>query len=179
MRRRTLRTGSLLLVLGVGLGAGGCNTGQERAGAQGSIGYTLKVPRGWEDITREVEREAGVSFDVAYGGPVERGERASVNVTQRDAGDGASLARLVRAGRAEVDELAGGDLDLSPVVAAAIDGAPAQRYDFSANGKRVRQIGTLYEGEFYVVTLTAPTAGFRAALARLDGVLRSWRWDGT
>ncbi|CAA9536932.1 MAG: hypothetical protein AVDCRST_MAG30-4320 [uncultured Solirubrobacteraceae bacterium] len=177
MRPRATRTGSLLLVLGAGIGGGGCNTGQERAGAQGSVGYTVTAPQGWADITREVERDAGVAFDVAYGGPVDGGGRATVNITQRDAGDGASLARLIRAGRAEVDELAGGDLELSPVAAAAIDGAPAQRYEFSANGKRVRQVGTLYEGEFYVVTLTAPAAGFRGALARLDGVLRSWRWD--
>ncbi len=177
MRPRAMRAGSLLLVLGAGVGAGGCNAGQERAGAQGSVGYTVTAPQGWEDITREVEREAAVAFDVAYGGPVKGGERASVNITQRDAGDGASLARLIRAGREEVDELAVGNLELSPVVAATIDGAPAQRYDFSANGKRVRQIGTLHEGEFFVVTLTAPAAGFPGALARLDGVLRSWRWD--
>jgi hypothetical protein len=58
-----------------------------------------------------------------------------------------------------------------------IDGAPALSYDFRAAGQTVRQVGALHDGSYFVVTLTAPTTVFRRNVARLDGLLRSWRWD--
>ena len=161
----------------VALLAGGCSAAEERGGARGTVGYTVTAPAGWEDITRQVEEDSGAGLDVAYGGPKAGGARMNVNIARRDAGSGASLERLVRDGRAEVDELGGGKIDFTPDVRTEIDGAPALRYDFRTNGNTVRQVGAVHEGGFYVVTLTAPTPAFRKGVAKLEGMLRSWQWD--
>jgi len=155
----------------------GCSANEERGSARGTVGYTVTPPAGWQDITRSVEEESGVAFDVAYGGPTVDGRRLNVNVARREAGEEPSLERLVRQGRQEVDELADGKLDFSPWVRTEVDGAPALRYDFGANGALVRQIGTVHEGGYYVVTLTAPKPAFGRAVGMLEQMLRSWRWD--
>ena len=157
--------------------AAGCNATQERSGARGSVGYTVTPPAGWKDITRSVEEKTGVAFDVAYGGPTVAGRQLNVNVARRDAGASPSLERLVREGRAEVDELADGKLDFTRWVRTEVDGAPALRYDFSTGDTIVRQVGTLYEGGYFVVTFTAPKPAFKRGVGTLDGMLRTWRWD--
>jgi len=168
-RRQGAAAGAVVLAA---LSLAGCAATQEREGAQGSVGYTVTPPRGWEDITRAVERRTGAAFDVAYGGPA-----ANVNITQRDAPEDGDLAALVRASRAEVDELGGGGLSFTPPLPAEIAGTPARRYDFGAGGKRVRQVVAVRDGEVYVVTLTAARTGFRRGVRCLETILRSWRWD--
>ncbi len=124
-----------------------------------------------------MEGRTGAAFDVAYGGPVERGVLTSVNVARRDAPDGKDLAALVRDGQAEVEELKGGSLEFTGAAATTIDGEPARRYDFASGGARVRQVAALHDGGYYVVTLTAAEPAFARAVPRLDALLRSWRWD--
>ena len=159
------------------LGLAGCNAGQERAGAQGSVGYTVTAPEGWEDVTRELEERTETRFDVAYSGRVEDGVRTNVNIVRRDAPPGARIEKLVREGQDEVRELSPGPLEFTDAVVTEVDGAAARRYDFTRKGARVRQVAALYEGDYYVVTLTAASPAFSRAVARLDGLLRSWRWD--
>lgn len=155
----------------------GCNATQERSGARGTVGYTVTPPAGWKDVTRAVERETGAAFDVAYAGPTQDGSRTTLNVARSDAGRDPSLPRLVAEGRREVAELAGRKLRFSRPSPVRVGGEPALRYDFASGGKRVRQVGVVRDGGFYVVTLTATEATFPRALGRLDGVLRTWRWE--
>lgn len=165
-----------ILAVGAVLAATACG-GEDRRGARGTVGYTVTPPPGWTDITREIERSSGVSFDVAYGDPQGTGRRVTVNIARREARRSAKLAKLVDEGQDEVVEAADGRLAFTPEVPTTVDGAPALRYDFRINGQTVRQVGTLHAGDFIVVTLTAPTPRFERGAARLDALLRSWRWD--
>ncbi len=157
--------------------AAGCNASQERAGARGTVGYTVTPPEGWQDITRSVSEKTGAALDVAYGGPVLDGVRLNVNIARRAAGRDRSLRRLVRDGRREVDDLGGGRLRFTRAIRTEVDGEPALRYDFTTGAQRVRQVGVVHGADYYVVTLTGPASAFRDSVAPLDGLLRSWRWD--
>jgi hypothetical protein len=132
---------------------------------------------GWKDITRRVAERSGTALDAAYGGPVGGGAGdANVNIVRRDA-SGRTLPELVRAGRAEIDGLREGARGFTRASGGRVDGEPALAYDFTANGSRIRQVGTLHRGGYFVVTLTAAAPAFRRATVRLDALLRSWRWD--
>ena len=136
----------------------------------------MTAPAGWRDVTRAVSERSGAALDVAYDGPVGGGLAANLNIVRRDA-ERAPLTGLARRGQAEVDDLAGGRLDFTRLVPLRVDRALAVRYEFATDADRVRQVGVLHEGSYYVITLTAPRPAFRRAVPRLDGLLRSWRWD--
>ena len=167
----------MALALALALALGGCNATEERTGARGTVGYTVTPPPGWKDVTRELQQRSGLAFDVDYGGPVEDGVRTNVNIVRRDAPERARIEKLVREGQAEVREQSPGRVEFTEAVATEVDGATARRYDFTRKGARVRQVATLHDGGYYVVTLTAARPVFGRALPRLDALLRSWRWD--
>ena len=141
------------------------------------MGYTVVPPEGWEDVTREVAATSTAEFDVAYGGPELDGVRVNLNIARRDAGRAPVLEALVRDGRREVGEIGGREIRFTPPVPATVGGERALRYDFTTNGRRVRQVGTVHGRDYYVVTLTAADSAFGRAVPALDALLRSWRWD--
>lgn len=165
--------GTLAGVVGVTIALAGCGS----RGDEPSAGYALTPPPGWSDITREVEQRSDVRLDVAYGGRVERGVRSNVNVARQEAPDDASLRGLIAAGRKEVRRLGGRDVRFGSTVPDVLAGSPALRYDFRTDGKRVRQIGALHDGDLYLITLTTAADSFARTVPRLERMLETWRWE--
>ena len=62
-------------------------------------------------------------------------------------------------------------------MAERLDGEPALRLDYTAEGARIRQVGALRAGHFYLLSFTAARTTFKRRVADFDALLRSWRWQ--
>ncbi|HTN25855.1 MAG TPA: hypothetical protein VL120_17840 [Solirubrobacteraceae bacterium] len=147
------------------------------AALQGT-GYSLRLPAGWRDASRE---DTGLSsapdLVVAATDPpavtlVTR-DRQPANVSAAD------LLRTLR--RSEVDRQ--GVRGASAAAPIAVSGARGVTYHYDTTSDagvklRTRQVVVIHGRTAYTIALTTPVDSFAAADPEFGAILASWRWTG-
>jgi hypothetical protein len=181
------------------LALAGCG-GDEQEPVEGT-GYSYSVPDGWDDVSDEAERQAGLEVagirpDSLVAGEREDGFAPNVNVI-RESGlpPGVSAPDYAEASIAGLRDPAGAGFppelvetierlqprQISATRDAELGGEEAVAWDYtsSQNGRvmRIRQLAALMDGSAYTLTLTVPQERFEDEAGALDEVVESWQWD--
>jgi hypothetical protein len=90
---------------------------------------------------------------------------------------GATVRSITETGRRNLRKAFGSAAATGPPVDIRLDGEPALQLDYNADEARVRQVGALRAGHFYLLSFTAARASFKRRVADFDAMLRSWRWQ--
>jgi hypothetical protein len=150
---------------------GGCGPGGAPAG------FDVDLPDGWKNTTQRAELTTNQDFELVYEGPEEGGITASIAIVRVEAAEGATLSQIARSGQRNIGKaygLAGAD---GPPVDTRLGGEPAVQLEYEAEDGRVRQVGALHAGHFYLASFTAAKTAFDHRVEAFDGLLRSWRWE--
>jgi hypothetical protein len=94
-----------------------------------------------------------------------------------EAPEGVSLEEITRSGQRNVRRAYGDAASTGPPVRSTLDGEPALWIDYLADDSRVRQLGAMRDGLFYLLSFTAARVSFDGRLEDFEALLRSWRWD--
>jgi YD repeat-containing protein len=136
-------------------------------------GFAAAKPAGWHDATSHASLRSGTSFQLVYEGPKDGKVTTSIAIVRSDPVKGRRLDDIVRAGRRNVGKAYG---DAGKPIAVRLDGARALQFDYDAEGGRVRQVATLHDQHFYLLSFTAAKEAFQRRLATMRAFMRSWRW---
>lgn len=138
-------------------------------------GYTVRRPRGWQDITGDPKLEGG-RYEIAVADHAHH----TVTVARHQAPvvhDATLLARVARADAKLSDATSASAAQ--PVV---LDGVQAFRigYRFRLGRERaaVRLVVALHDGFIYQVRLLTTLADVTTSVAAFDAMVSSWRWTG-
>jgi YD repeat-containing protein len=101
----------------------------------------------------------------------------SIAIVRVEAPKGATLESITRSGQRNLRKAYGKAGVTGPPVAERLDGERALRLDYDAEEARIRQVGALRAGHFYLVSFTAARSSFDRRVADFDALLRSWRWQ--
>jgi hypothetical protein len=171
---------------------GGCGSNQEPATGGGSAtapaaagerlegtGYTIAVPDGWSDRTREFSGTA-VNVDAAVAAAPEDGFASNVNVLRETPTGEPSLQDVVSTFREQLATV-GAD-EVSDASDAQLDGEPARTYTYELapegeDARRGRQVVTVRDGAVYTVTYTALGPSFEEDADAFTALLDSWSWE--
>jgi hypothetical protein len=102
---------------------------------------------------------------------------SSIAIVRVDAPEGVSLEEITRSGQRNVRKAFGDAASAGPPVPERLDGTEALRLDYVADESRVRQLGAMRDGSFYLVSFTASRGSFEHRLEDFEAMLGSWRWD--
>jgi hypothetical protein len=123
------------------------------------------------------ETRSGSDFESVYEGPKDGDVTSSIAVVRVEAPEGVSLEEITRSGQRNVRRAFGNAASTGPPVEETLGGEEALRLDYLADESRVRQIGAMRAGHFYLVSFTAARSSFELRLEDFEAMLRSWRWD--
>jgi hypothetical protein len=101
----------------------------------------------------------------------------SIAIVRVEAPENATLEGITRSGRRNLRKAYGEAGVTGPPVPEELDGEPALRLDYKADEARIRQVGALRAGHFYLLSFTAAEKTFKRRVAAFDALLRSWRWQ--
>ena len=136
----------------------------------------MTPPAGWDDRTEAAETRTGSDFQAVYEGPRDGGVTSSIAIVRTEAPEAATLESISRAGRDNIRK-AYGTTAPGRLEPARLGGERAVRLDYETERGRVRQVGALRAGYFYLVTFNAAQSAFTRRLPAFDALVRSWRWD--
>ena len=97
----------------------------------------------------------------------------SLAIVRSERVQGGRLDDIVQEGRRNIGKAYG---DAGEPTEVRLDGARALQFDYDAEGGRVRQVATLHDEHFYLLSFTAAKDAFQRRLAVMSAFMRSWRW---
>jgi hypothetical protein len=145
---------------------GGC-------GGSEPTGYEATQPDGWRDATNHASLRSGTAFQAVYEGPKDGDVTASIAIVRSERVPDARLDDIVREGQRNLGKAYG---DAGAPKEVRLDGERAMQFDYEAEDGRVRQVATVHDDHFYLVSFTAAKEAFERRVAALQAFMRSWRW---
>lgn len=175
---RRIAVAPLLLasVLAMGCGSDESSSDGGKAAVVRGTGYSVQLPDGWKDSTKEASDKTSVA-DRVLSGPTLDGFTTNANVVYEPAPD-ASIAEVGAAFSKQVTGIGATNVSSVSERTLADDEAVTYTYELDQAGKqrRARQVAAIHGGRLYTVSMTAAANGFPDAEKHFDAILSSWSW---
>lgn len=154
----------------------GCGAGND--GRQKGTGYSVALPSGWSERTKEATKDSPIKADRVFVGVTRGGFTTTFNVIRERAPAGIQLADVASTFRRQLRGGLGAT-EFSQTVKRELAGEPAARYDYSSaqNKGRGRQLVAIHSGRVFTVTFSSAASTFPAQSRIFDHIVASWKWS--